>query len=129
MSSAASSASTIQPPGEALVVALLAQRGYSVQEAPASFEFAAWDGDPDGTDYGHHAALREAQIGVYFADVLIPAQRLVIEIHGGIHVLHAERDARRSAALREYGLTVHIISEDDATDAATAAIILDQILA
>ena len=46
------------------MVALLAQRGYTVQAAPASFEFAAWDGDPDGIDYGHRAALREAQIGV-----------------------------------------------------------------
>ena len=115
-------------PGEAMVVTLLQERGYVVQAAPSSFEFAAWDCDPNGTDYGHRAALREARIGVYFADVLIPAQRLVIEIHGGVHVLHAERDACRSAALCELGLTVHIISEEDATDEATAAAILNQLL-
>jgi len=116
-------------PGEARVVALLAQRGYTVQAAPPSFEFAAWDCDPDGADYGHRDAIREAQIGVYVADVLIPAQRLVIEVNGGIHVLHTERDACRSATIRAHGLTVHIISEEDATDAVTAAAILDRILA
>ncbi len=116
-------------PGEALIVALLQQRGYTVQAAPTSFEFAAWDCDPDGAEYGQREAIREAQIDVYFADVLIPSQRLVIEINGGIHVLHSERDARRCATLREYGLTVYTITEEDATNEATAQAILNHILA
>lgn len=116
-------------PGEAMIVMLLEQRGYTVHAPAHGFEYLAWERDPDGNDYGQHDAIREAQIGGYYADMLLPAQRLVIEINGGIHVLHSERDARRCAALRAYGLMVVIITENDATHAAIADELLNPMLA
>ncbi len=111
-----------------MIVMRLEQRGYTVHAPAHGFEYLAWERDPDGDDYGQCDAIREAQIGGYYVAMLLPAQRLVNEINGGIHVRHAERGYRRCAALRAYRLMVVVITEDDATHAAIADALLNPML-
>lgn len=56
--------------------------------------------------YDRHTALLEAPIDRFYADALIPAVPLVIEVYGGVHVLLAERDRWRRRQLEALGYHV-----------------------
>jgi len=49
---------------------------------------------------------RQHSIGPYIVDFAIPSRRLVIEIDGGQHAVHASDDAKRTGALGTYGYRV-----------------------
>jgi very-short-patch-repair endonuclease len=51
--------------------------------------------------------VRQAVLGRrWVVDLLAPKARLVVEIDGGVHAVHARRDARRDRKLRELGYRV-----------------------
>lgn len=115
-------------PGELGITTTWQALGGVVHEPAEGFNYFAWLADPFGEQYGGDEAIREAQVGPYFVDVLLPAHRVVIEVNGGVHAFLAERDAARAAWLAEAGLTVYVIDEADAIDAATAGAFIERIL-
>lgn len=60
---------------------------------------------------------REIQCGRYLIDFVI-GDRFAIEVNGGVHVLHAERDARKAQFLREQGYELLVLEQADIPDAA-----------
>ena len=103
--------------GEATMRQALRDAGYTVHEDATTIV----DGcAPDGT-YTLDDVIREAQIGLYFVDFLVPAQRLVIEVDGGCHQLRQEQDARRDAAIRAAGFRVARIATEAASQIPVAA--------
>lgn len=60
---------------------------------------------------------REIQCGRYLIDFVI-GDRFAIEVNGGVHVLHAERDARKAQFLREQGYELLVLEQADMPDAA-----------
>lgn len=56
--------------------------------------------------YDRQTALLEAPIDRFYADALIPAVPLVIEVYGGVHVLLAERDRWRRRQIEALGYHV-----------------------
>jgi len=49
---------------------------------------------------------RQVPLGPYFADFACMEKRLIVELDGGQHAEQADRDAQRSAYLRQQGFTV-----------------------
>lgn len=113
--------------GEQALCDELRRRSYTVHADPGQiFDYFTWAQDPEATDYGQLDAIREAKIGHYYADILLPAAGIIIEIYGGVHQLNPTRDAQRCSWLRDQGLQIVIITEEEATTPRLAAI-LDQL--
>lgn len=100
--------------GERALRARLTDLGYQISALTfeEGFEYRRW------RDEGDHAfspadVLLEAPIGPYYADALIPNAEVVIEVNGGVHKLHEERDARRLAFFASLGLRVIVLSNDE----------------
>jgi hypothetical protein len=114
--------------GERALRDLLVELGFDLVIEPTPFDYTHWCVRPD--EYGwpdcypvamsNKSAVIEAYVGNYICDVVLPVQQLAIEVYGGIHALHAERDARREAVLRSHRLQVLILSEQQACDCAQA---------
>ena len=54
---------------------------------------------------------REVRLGNYLLDFVIGRQ--VIEVNGGVHKFHVERDSRKAQAIREAGYKLLVIGESD----------------
>jgi very-short-patch-repair endonuclease len=68
---------------------------------------------------------RQAPVGPYVVDFLVPAERLVVEVDGRSHDGQGEADRERERALGEMGLRVVRVSNDDVihdVDAVVAAV-------
>lgn len=115
-------------PGEAAITAAWQALGGVVHEPADGFNYFAWQVDPYGIAYGGDEAIREAQIGPYFVDFLLPAHQVVIEVNGGVHAMLAERDAARSAWLEEARLRVYVIDEAEAIQPDRAEAFIERIL-
>jgi hypothetical protein len=113
--------------GEQALCDELRRRGYTVHaDLGQVFDYFVWMQDPEAANYGQVDAIREAKIGHYYADILIPAARLIIEVYGGVHQLNPARDAQRCAWLQEQGFVVVVITEEEATAPIRLAAVLDQ---
>lgn len=110
--------------GEASMREVLRAAGYTVHEDAATIV----DGCGPDAAYTLDDVIREAQVGPYFVDFLVPAQRLVIEVDGGCHQLRQEQDARRDAAIRAAGFRVVRIATEAASQPAVAAEFLFRVL-
>jgi hypothetical protein len=111
-------------PGEAAVALALADAGYHVHADPD--RPWVWPTDAASGDVG--LAIREARIGPYDADILIPAYAVVLEIVGGVHGLTVARDAARQVWIEAQGVRVVTIDEAVATTPTALAAILNEIL-
>ena len=113
-------------PGEQAVCDELRRRGYTIHSHPRQvFDFFVWFADPNAADYGQLDAIREAKVGHYYADILLPASRVIIEVYGGIHQLNPARDAQHCAWLCDQGFHVIVMTEEEATTPQRLAAILD----
>lgn len=94
-------------PAEALLHWLALEAGFTLHaDLAGDFAWAQFRTDPERWCFGPTDALTEARVLGYACDLLLPARSLVIEVVGGVHTLTAERDAARTAALRDQGLRV-----------------------
>jgi hypothetical protein len=103
-------------PGEAALRALLSELGFQVILSQTRFDYCGWRCDPFDWQLGPDDALAEGGVGPYCCDVLLPVRRIAIEVEGGVHLLTPERDARRRAFLVDQGLTVLVLTEQQALD-------------
>jgi hypothetical protein len=110
--------------GEASMRQALRDAGYTVHEDAATIV----DGCASDVAYTLDDVIREAQVGPYFVDFLVPAQRLVIEVDGGCHQLRQEQDARRDAAIRAAGFRVVRIATEAASQSPAAAEFIFRVL-
>jgi hypothetical protein len=106
--------------GEAALRALLAALGFQVRLEQGPFDYCHWCIDPFDWQLGPQDAIAEGGVGPFYCDVLLPVRRLAIEVEGGVHILHRERDAQRRAFLESQGLSVLVLTEDRALDPPTA---------
>lgn len=98
--------------GEAVVRAAFEQLGFRLLLPRTPFDYLAWrDAPGDGPAIDERTAVVEATVGRAIVDVLLPIQRVVIEVDGGVHVLTAASDARRRAILEAYGLRVIVLAD------------------
>ena len=65
----------------------------------------------------------EAYADSYICDVLLPVQKIAIEVYGGVHVLHQVRDHCRKQALQAHGLRVLEFSNDESMNNMRRAIV------
>jgi very-short-patch-repair endonuclease len=63
----------------------------------------------------------EATVGRAIVDMLLPTQRVVIEVDGGVHMLTVANDARRRAALEAHGLRVIVLADRHGSPLTTEA--------
>jgi hypothetical protein len=103
-------------PGEAALRALLSELGFQVILSQTCFDYRTWRCDPFDWPLGPDDALAEGGVGPYYCDVLLPVRRVAIEVEGGIHLLTPQRDARRRAFLIDQGLSVVVLTEQQALD-------------
>ena len=66
-----------------------------------------------GHQLGGLAFRRQHPFRFCIADFYCPARRLVVEVDGPIHLSERQADAERDAALRELGLRVLRVTNDD----------------
>jgi hypothetical protein len=93
--------------GEAVVRAVVEQLGFRLLLPRTPFDYLAWCDDPgDGPAIDERTAVVEATVGRAIVDVLLPIQRIVIEVDGGVHVLTGAYDERRRVMLEAHGLRV-----------------------
>ena len=109
--------------GEALLIDLLTELGYTVLTPDIPYTY-----NPDDT-HDDMTILREVRFGAFFVDFYVPALHLVIEVHGGCHVLQRERDAWRTHELMSrFGVQVVIICDQTILDSGVVPL-LNQVLA
>jgi hypothetical protein len=77
------------------------------------WEWNHWRTEPERCGFTATDALVEARVLTFACDLLLPAHALVIEVHGGVHALTAERDAARLAVLQAQGLNVITLSNEE----------------
>ena len=79
-----------------------------------SAEDIIWD-QLRGRRLGGLKFVRQAPVGVYFADFLCRARKIAVEIDGATHSTEVELagDAKRTAALESLGYRIFRISNDD----------------
>lgn len=100
-------------PAEELLQWLALEAGLTLHaDLSGSFEWTCYRGEPGRWCFEPTDAVVEARVLGFACDLLLPAHALVIEVHGGIHALTAERDAARTTALRAEGLTVITLSNE-----------------
>jgi very-short-patch-repair endonuclease len=114
--------------GEQALCAELRRRGYTIHaDSGQVFDYFTWMQTPNAVDYGQFDAIREAKIGHYYANVCLPAVRLILEVYGGVHQLNPARDAQRCAWLQEQGFVVVVITAEEATAPIRLAAVLDHL--
>src|SRR6185436_411240 len=94
--------------------------GFQVRLDQEPFDYCAWCIDPFDWQLGPQDAIVEGGVGPFYCDVLLPVRRLAIEVEGGVHILHRERDAQRRTFLESQSLSVLVLTEDRALDPPTA---------
>jgi hypothetical protein len=98
---------------EALLQWLALEAGLTLHaDLVGGWEWNRWRTEPGLWRFTTTDALIEARVLTFACDLLLPAHTLVIEVHGGVHALTAERDAARLAALRAQGLTVITLNNE-----------------
>lgn len=101
-------------PAEAILQWLGLEAGLTLHaDLTGSFEWTCWRSEPGPWHFTTTDAVIEARVLGFACDLLLPAHALVIEVHGGVHTLTAERDAARAAILRAQGLTVITLSNEE----------------
>jgi hypothetical protein len=101
-------------PAEALLQWLALEAGLTLHaDLAGGWEWNRWRTEPSPWRFTTTDALIEARVLGYACDLLLPAHALVIEVHGGVHALTAERDAARLAALRAQGLSVITLTNEE----------------
>jgi very-short-patch-repair endonuclease len=85
--------------------AVLAERAWAMRASPTPTEQLLW-AHIRGRRLGVVFRPQVPLLGLFIADFLAPAQRLVIEVDGAYHGEHARADARRDAALERAGYRV-----------------------
>jgi very-short-patch-repair endonuclease len=85
--------------------AVLAERAWAMRASPTPTEQLLW-AHIRGRRLGVVFRRQVPLLGLFIADFLAPAQRLVIEVDGAYHGEHARADARRDAALERSGYRV-----------------------
>jgi very-short-patch-repair endonuclease len=73
---------------------------------PSQAENLLWQKILRNRQFNGHKFLRQKPIGPYIADFYCAELKLVIEIDGDSHAVHADYDARRTAFLENRGLRV-----------------------
>lgn len=100
-------------PAEELLHWLALQAGLTLHaDLSGALEWTALQTAPTSSPWSPTDAIIEARVLGYACDLLLPAQALVIEVVGGVHVLTAERDAARLAALQAQGLSVLTLANE-----------------
>src|SRR5690606_27671892 len=96
---------------------LLAHKDAYMQERARSMRFTPTDSEArlwlrlQGRQLGVRF-VRQVVIDRYIADFAAPSRRLIVEVDGGYHVLRAQADARREAALVRKGWRVLRVTND-----------------
>jgi very-short-patch-repair endonuclease len=98
-------------PSEAALRQTLADFGYQVRCTQDPFDYSAWRGGQSHHDIGPIDVFAEAQVGPYYCDILLPNQRTVIEVYGGIHSITQKRDELRRSFLEAQGLIVIVLHD------------------
>jgi hypothetical protein len=100
-------------PAEALLHWRALEAGFTLHaDLVGTFQWRCYRANPGRWPFGPTDAVIEARVLGYSCDLLLPAHALAIEVHGGIHAVTAERDARRLAALEEQGLVVVTLTNE-----------------
>jgi hypothetical protein len=100
-------------PAEALLHWLAFEAGFTLHaDHSGSFTWSAFRAEPERSPFAATDAVIEARVLTYACDLLLPAHSLAVEVIGGIHAITIERDAQRLAALRDQGLTVITLSNE-----------------
>ncbi len=88
---------------EATLLHTLERLGYRLHPATADGAAAVW---PSEAVFDADDLIREACVGRYWIDLLLPARRIAIEAIGGVHTLQANDDTQRLSELERSGLRV-----------------------
>jgi hypothetical protein len=94
---------------EAMLLHTLERLGYCLHPATADGAATVW---PSETVFDAYDLIREARIGRYWVDVLLPARRIAIEAIGGVHTLQTHDDAQRVRDLEGSGLRVLVFANE-----------------
>lgn len=101
-------------PAEAVLHWFALEVGFTLHaDLTGTWEWTRWRSEPAPWHFTTTDALVEARVLGYACDLLLPAHALVLEVHGGVHALTAERDAARLAALRAQRLTVVTLTNEE----------------
>ncbi len=100
-------------PAESLLQWLALEAGLTLHaDLAGSWEWSLWRTESAPWRFTAADAVVEARVLTFACDLLLPAHALVIEVHGGVHALTAERDASRCAALQATGLTIVTLTNE-----------------
>lgn len=100
-------------PAESLLHWAALEAGLTLHaDLSGGFEWTRYRADPSCWPFTLTDAVVEGRVLGYACDLLLPAHSLALEVHGGVHVLTAERDAVRSAALHAQGIAVLTLSNE-----------------
>lgn len=115
-------------PAEALLHWLALEAGFTLHaDLTGEFEWTRYRNAPTRWPWCTRDALIEGRVLGYACDLLLPAHATAIEVIGGVHALTPERDASRLAALRNEGLTVITLSNEQVYEA-TASTLFSNVL-
>lgn len=103
-------------PSEAALRNYVLRLGCSVLLEDERFDYCTWCLDPSGRSFTPWDAIAECGAGRFTCDLLLPARHLALEVEGGIHLLHREKDALRRNQLEQWGLKVIVLTSDEALD-------------
>lgn len=103
---------------EAALLRTLADLGFTVHpstfaDGEGGFDYHLWQlgGSPV---LRYRDLIREAPVGPYFIDVLLPTRGIAIEVDGGVHKLRPDHDAIRRRRLERMGITLHSFTNEEA---------------
>jgi very-short-patch-repair endonuclease len=90
------------------------------RRTPTEAEEALWQA-LSGKKLDGYKFRRQHPLGQFVLDFCCPAQRLIVEVDGGIHDTQQEHDAARDAQLAVYGYkTLRLSNEEVLTDLSAA---------
>jgi very-short-patch-repair endonuclease len=101
---------------ESALIAAVEALGFAIhpithEAGDLGFEYQHWRHERIPA-LGQADLVREARVGPYFVDVLIPALAVAIEVDGGVHQLRPDYDERRRRWLQGIGLSVHTFANE-----------------
>jgi hypothetical protein len=113
-------------PAEALLHWLALEAGFTLHaDLTGEFEWTRYRNTPARWLWCLRDALIEGRVLGYACDLLLPVHAIAIEVIGGVHALTPERNATRLAALRNEGLTVITLSNEQVYEATASALFAD----